>query len=135
VRVETANKYSKDVAGGKGTYLSFHSNAFNSTVRGFNLFYHPKSSRGKKLATELVTDIQNVFVKHGSKSPQPLREGYMNAEKTAIYYVLEATAMPSLLFEFGFFDNFEDASLIFSDEFQCELAQELVNSLSKATLY
>jgi N-acetylmuramoyl-L-alanine amidase len=59
----------------------------------------------------------------------------MNAEKTAIYYVLEATAMPSLLFEFGFFDNFEDASLIFSDEFQCELAQELVNSLSKATLY
>ena len=135
-RVETANTYSKDVAGGKGIYLSFHSNASGvGTARGFNLFYHPKSSRGKKLANELVADIQNVFVKHGSKSPQPLREGYMNAQKTAIYYVLEATSMPSLLFEFGFFDNYEDASLIFTDEFQCELAQQLVNSLSKATLY
>jgi N-acetylmuramoyl-L-alanine amidase len=134
-RVETANNYSKDVAGGKGIYLSFHSNAANSKARGFNLFYHPKSSRGKKLATELVTDIQSVFVKHGSKSTLPLREGYMNGKWTAIYYVLEATAMPSLLFEFGFFDNFEDATLLFSEEFQCELAQELVNSLSKATLY
>lgn len=134
-RVETANTYYKDVSKGKGIYLSFHSNAANGKARGFNLFHHPKSTRGKKLATEIVQDLQNVFVKHGSKSSQPLREGYMNAEKTAIYYVLEATSMPSLLFEFGFFDNIEDAKLIYSEEFQCELAQELVNCLFKATLY
>lgn len=134
-RVETANKYSKDIAGGKGIYLSFHSNAANSKARGFNIFYHPKSPRGKKLATELVNDLQNVFVKHGSKSPQPLREGYMDAQKIAIYYVLEATLMPSILFEFGFFDNYEDATLLMSEDFQCELAHELLNSLNKATLY
>jgi N-acetylmuramoyl-L-alanine amidase len=135
-RVENANIYSKEVVGGKGVYLSFHSNASGAgTARGFNLFYHPKSPKGKKLATEIVADIQSVFVKQGSKSYQPLREGYMDEKKEDIYYVLEATTMPSLLFEFGFFDNYEDASLIFTEAFQCDLALQLVNTLSKATLY
>jgi N-acetylmuramoyl-L-alanine amidase len=126
-RVELANQMFTQF--GQGIYLSFHSNAANSKARGFNLFYHPNSKKGKDIAQAIVLPIQNTFIKHGSKSPQPLRQGYMNAEKTAIFYVLEATKSPALLFEFGFFDNYEDATLLMKQEFIDELAGVVVNSL------
>jgi N-acetylmuramoyl-L-alanine amidase len=133
-RVQIANKYWTDITGRSGTYLSFHSNAFNSNVRGFNIFYHPFSTKGKELATGIVNPIHKLFVDNGSVSPQPLREGWMDAAKTQIYYVLEATKMPALLFEFGFFDNFQDASLIISDQFQCDLALTVIKALEKTNL-
>ena len=128
-RVEIANDaFSR--FGNDGIYLSFHSNASGvGTARGFNLFYHPNSAKGKALATKIVHPIQNVFIKSGSISPFPLRDGYMNAEKTAIFYVLQATKPVSLLFEFGFFDNYEDAKMLFNEEFQENLAFELAKTL------
>jgi N-acetylmuramoyl-L-alanine amidase len=134
-RVEIANESYKKF-GNEGTYLSFHSNASGvPNVRGFNIFFHPMSKNGKEVAIKLVNPIQNLFIKYGSESRYPLREGYMNAEKTQIYYVLEATSMPSVLFEFGFFDNLEDAKLIFQDSFQEELAEVLVQALLSSNLF
>jgi N-acetylmuramoyl-L-alanine amidase len=134
-RVETANKYFDEIAGKTGTYLSFHSNAFKSVNRGFNVFYHPYSERGKRIATKIVKPIQQVFIDNGSVSPQPLREGWMDAAKTQIFYVLEATKMPSILFEFGFFDQIDDAKMLFSDKFQCDLALKVIESLQTADLW
>lgn len=133
-RVDMANKMFEKLDK-SGTYLSFHSNAFNGTVRGFNLFYHPHSPKGKSIAESIVKNVNQVFINAGSINRNPLREGYFNQEKTAFFYVLQATDMPALLFEFGFFDNAEDAKMLFSTEFQTKLATELVNSLSNATLY
>jgi N-acetylmuramoyl-L-alanine amidase len=133
-RVDIANKVSEKF-NNEGTYLSFHSNAANSKARGFNLFYHPNSNKGKNIATAIVKNINDLFIANGSVNKFPLREGYMNVEKTAIFYVLAATNMPSLLFEFGFFDNLQDAKLIFDIEFQDKLAEILVNSLSTAELF
>jgi N-acetylmuramoyl-L-alanine amidase len=133
-RVENANIYSKEVVGGKGIYLSFHSNAFNTKNRGFHLFHHPNSKAGKQIGLQLVSPLNKVFKDRGSVSVNALREGWMDAKKTQIFYVLEATSMPALLFEFGFFDNLEDAKMLFDEQFQCDLALELLNSLLEAKL-
>lgn len=129
VRVETANDYWKNVTGA-GVYLSFHSNAFRSTNRGFNVFYHPNSRTGKQIASAIAEPINDLFIQSGSVNNNPLREGWINKAKNQIYYVLEATVMPAVLFEFGFFDNLEDARLIFDDCFQKQLAEKVVVSLN-----
>jgi N-acetylmuramoyl-L-alanine amidase len=59
----------------------------------------------------------------------------MDAAKTQIFYVLEATKMPSILFEFGFFDQIDDAKMLFSDKFQCNLALKVIESLETADLW
>ena len=133
-RVELANN-TYNVFNKQGTYLSFHSNAFKSTNRGFHLFYHPFSSRGKSIASKIVNPVNELFVDYDSISVNPLREGWMDANKTQIYYVLEATKMPSLLFEFGFFDNFDDAEMLFSEDFQYDLAVRLTDELLEAELF
>jgi N-acetylmuramoyl-L-alanine amidase len=127
-RVELANESYKKHK--EGTYLSFHSNASNSTARGFYLFHHPQSKAGKQMASGIVQNINSVFTSHGSISSRPLREGYMN-EKKDIYYVLQATNMPALLFEFGFFDNFYDATMLMDKAFIFELAATVAIELHK----
>jgi N-acetylmuramoyl-L-alanine amidase len=105
----------------QGTYLSFHSNAFNSNARGFNLFHHPNSTKGKELAQAICPDIQKVFVENGSVSKFPVRADN--------FYVLRETKMTSLLFEFGFFDNEDDANLLMDKSFVFDVAYSLLNSL------
>jgi N-acetylmuramoyl-L-alanine amidase len=134
VRTDTANKYYNEVAQKKGLYLSFHSNAFKSTNRGFYLFYHPNSARGLQIGSAIVNPINDLFVRNGSVSVNPLREGWMDANKTQIYHVLSATNMPALLFEFGFFDNLQDAEMIFDKEFQNELAATILAEFIKIDL-
>jgi N-acetylmuramoyl-L-alanine amidase len=42
--------------------------------------------------------------------------------------------MPALLFEFGFFDNLQDAEMIFDKEFQNELAATILAEFIKIDL-
>ena len=134
IRTNIANRYHADIAQNKGLYLSFHSNAFNSTNRGFHVFHHPNSVKGLQLGKGIVNGINDLFVKNGSVSVNPLREGWMDAKKTQIFHVLSATNMPALLFEFGFFDNLQDAKMIFDEQFQTDLAWAVIKQLEKQDL-
>ena len=65
--------------------------------------------------------IQKVFVENGSVSKFPVRADN--------FYVLRETKMTSLLFEFGFFDNEDDANLLMDKSFVFDVAYSLLNSL------
>lgn len=82
-------------------YLSFHHNAsINHNARGFEMYiYNKASDKTKYIATNIHESIKQV-----------LKDYYIpdRGIKSANFYELKKTAMPSVLFEVCFFDNEKD---------------------------
>lgn len=132
VRTTFANQTAKTLEV-ESLYFSFHSNAAadadkdgNGDARGVRVFHHPNSTRGKELTIELGYPLAKVFEQYGSIGDNYVREGWLDKSKGQIYHVLEATDMPAVLFELGFFDNRQDAELLVNAEFVSDMIAALV---------
>lgn len=121
-RVNFANHYYNEV-NSKSVFISFHSNAFQSTNRGFQAYHYPNSTAGKALAEAVIATTQKTFLDYGSNFPYPLK----NAE----FAVLRGTIAPAILLELGFFDNLSDANLLFSNGFRVDIVNSIVEGLDK----
>jgi N-acetylmuramoyl-L-alanine amidase len=122
IRTSLANNTATQL-GAKSIYISFHSNAFNGTVRGFNVFHYPSSVKGKIIADEIGKLCGPYCTLWGSNSPNPVR--------TENFHVLRETNMPSVLLETLFFDNSDDADLLMSKYFRNGLIECLIDSIDK----
>lgn len=126
-RVDTANIYHNSI--NKGIYVSIHANASPSATagkaRGFEIF----TSIGNTASDPIVTSIFNEVKKN---LPQLIfRTDFKDGDpdKEAAFFVLTQTKMPAVLLECGFFDNFEDASLLFQDNTQNLFAKSIVDGI------
>jgi len=115
VRTSTANKAKAHL------YVSVHANACGAgelnAVRGIETFHMAGSVQSQKAA--------QVLHKHligGTKLPD-------RGVKTANFYVLRETNMPSVLVECGFMTNIEDAYLLKSEVYRAECALELAQGI------
>jgi N-acetylmuramoyl-L-alanine amidase len=52
-RTHLANTISNEL-GAESLYISFHSNAYNGTARGWCIFHHPTSTKGKALCEDIA---------------------------------------------------------------------------------
>lgn len=92
--------------------LEIHSNAFNTKARGFEVFTSKGKTNSDKYAEHLFQGIK-------SKIPQmPLRYDLSDGDhdKEAKLWMTGETDCPTILPEFGFFDNAEDILLIMDPE-------------------
>jgi N-acetylmuramoyl-L-alanine amidase len=98
----------------KGIYISNHSNASGSHLaKGFEIY----TSRGKTKSDE-IADIHwnNVKDLLGDRIRYRSDRSDGDHDREASFFVLTKTAMPAILIEHLFFDNFDDASLLMDDE-------------------
>lgn len=96
-------------------FVSIHINsAVNIEANGFEVYHHPKSYNGERLATLLHNAVLPVssLKDRGVKTNGGL-------------YVLRTTKVPSVLVELGFISNVEDASLLKDDKWREKVVEAL----------
>lgn len=124
-RVDMANWYHRNYK--EGVFVSSHANAsINNLARGFEVYTTPGVTRSDSLAELLYNQVESLL---GNKIR--LRPNLMDGDKDkeARFFVLRKTAMPAILIEHLFFDNFEDAKLLFDEEVQELFAEAQVRAI------
>ncbi|MDI6821552.1 MAG: N-acetylmuramoyl-L-alanine amidase [Actinomycetota bacterium] len=114
-RCDIANNNRADI------FVSVHHNAATvSTARGTEVLYYTYSSRGKKLAECIQSELIKAIGTrdHGIKPRDDL-------------YVLKHTVMPAVITEAAFLSNPEDAGLLKQDSFRQKIAQGICNGVVK----
>lgn len=126
-RVDMANWYHKNFK--KGIYISNHANASSShRARGFEVYTTPGKTKSDKVAEiywDEVKDVLDNRIKYRSDKSDG------DHDKEARFFVLKNTAMPAILVEHLFFDNFEDAKLLIDDEIIERFAEAQVRAIIK----
>lgn len=111
-RTDIANMLDADL------FVSVHANSFTgNSISGIETFYFADDRQGKTLAqflqSELIDELK--MIDRGAKS--------------ANYYVLKHTNMPSALVETGFLSNPSDAAKLVTEQYQDQVAKALFKGL------
>ena len=85
-------------------HIALHSNGFNGTIQGAEIFHNKGSVKGKKLATDIYKYIESITltIDRGVKESSTLGE-------------LKYTIAPAVIIEVGFHDNIKDANWIINN--------------------
>lgn len=99
---------------GADLVVSVHMNAFSSrSSRGAQVFYGIKNERGQVLA-EKVQDSLHNSISYAKALP-----------KKGDFYILNCTALPGVLVEFGFLSNLEEEKLLVSESYRKAMCQSV----------
>ena len=102
--------------------LSIHQNAlaFNSSIRGAQVFYSKGKEKDKELALIMQNSLNAVYQKYGVK-PRNAMVGE--------YYMLECTVAPSFIVECGFLSSPNDEKLLLQDVHKKQIANAIFASV------
>ena len=129
-RVDMANWYNKNYK--KGLFISNHSNASGSgRARGFEIYTTRGKTKSDKVATLHYENVQDLMGDRIKYRPERSKDGDPDREKN--FFVIKNTAMPAILIEHLFFDNFDDASLLMNDEIVERFAEAQVRTAIQAS--
>jgi N-acetylmuramoyl-L-alanine amidase len=101
-------------------FVSIHANALSMSrpdVNGVETFYDASSSAGRQLAQSIQSNIINET---------NMRD---RGIKTARFYVITQTSMPSVLVEVGFVTGREDAALLSDAAFRTRMAEAIARGI------
>jgi len=109
--------------------LSIHANASpQHTARGWEVYSSPGHDQSDHLA-ELLYDEMEVALKGKLMMRPDKTDG--DHDKEAQFYVLRRSAMPFILSENGFFDDYDDAVQLIDPAFQQLLAEAHYHALMR----
>lgn len=114
LRVEKANKDYLNTHDKKAIYISIHSNAANTTARGWSVWTSKGNTKSDVIADKLHEITKDLMP--DIKMRQDTSDGDKDYEDN--FQVLKSTKMPAILIEFLFFDNYEDACLLMDKDVQ-----------------
>jgi N-acetylmuramoyl-L-alanine amidase len=124
-RVETANEmFDNDKS---CIFVSIHGNAFNTNAKGFEVFTSKGLTRSDAIAEVFAEKMSAMFPDKVMR--WDLTDG--DKDKEANFYLLRKTDMPAILTENFFFDRYEEALLMTSEEGQDKIAQAHVDAILK----
>ena len=101
-------------------FISIHCNAFSTpSSNGMETYYYTNSGMGRRLAKLINEELER-------------RGGLFNrGVKSANFYVLKHTSMPSTLLELGFITNPREEQLLADDGYQQQLAEAIVAGINR----
>ncbi|MCQ6559354.1 N-acetylmuramoyl-L-alanine amidase [Paenibacillus mendelii] len=105
---------------GANLFVSVHANAFTGmwgSAKGVETYCYPGSKTGRAFAA--------VLHKHLIEHTYQVNRGVREAD----FAVLRRTNMPAALVEAAFMDNLEEATLLVSDAFRSECAEEIARGV------
>lgn len=124
-RVDQANWYHRNYK--RGVFISSHANASpQHNARGLEVY----TSRGRTKADSLATLYwDNAKELLGTRVNFRADRSDGDNDKEANFYVLKNTAMPAILIEHLFFDNYQDAILMMDDAMVERFAEAQVRTV------
>ena len=129
-RVRRTNLYSKGFD--HALFISNHANASpTGKARGFEVYTSPGQKISDKVATDLVQQVKKLIGKKITNYRTDTRDG--DEDKEANFFVLKCD-IPSILVEWLFFDNYQDALLLVDEELVNLMAQAEVNAICNHAL-
>lgn len=123
-RVETANWYHRNFK--EGIFISNHSNASGGVARGYEVYTSRGTTQSDKLADLQFNNVKELLGTRITLRPEAT-DG--DQDREAGFYVLVNTVMPAILNEHLFFDNYEDATLLMSDDIVDLFAEAQVRTI------
>lgn len=115
-RVRVANRYPAS----ETIFISIHNNAFNSEVRGFEIYTTRGVTKSDALAESIANAVEPFYDDLKLKLRYDTSDG--DKDKEAEFYVLKRTNCPAVLIECLFFDNTEDYKRLKDPEFVKDLS-------------
>lgn len=107
-------------------FISLHFNALNGKAKGVEVFTYRYGSADSKLLAHKIYNEIRWTQRNYKRTPF-----YWRGEKTAGFYVLKYTNMPSVLVEMAFIDNDEEAKEILTLEWQNKMVEALAQGIKK----
>ncbi len=102
--------------------VSIHQNSYHEEgVAGPQVFYYTTSTQGQQLATI----IQNELIEQ--LAPEKKR----TAKPNDSYYLLKKAICPIVIVECGFLSNWNEATLLVTEEYQQKIAQAVADGIEK----
>ncbi len=93
--------------------ISIHQNSFaQEAVKGAQVFYHSRSTEGKRLAEILQKQLKDSIKD----------DNHRKAKSNTNYYMLKHTECPLVIVECGYLSNYQEADLLIEEEYQNEMA-------------
>lgn len=127
-RVDLANWYHKNYK--KGLFISNHANASSSgRARGFEVYTTRGKTKSDQVATLHYKNVQDLL---GDRIKYRPERSDGDVDREANFFVIKNTAMPAILVEHLFFDNFDDATLLVDDEIIERFAEAQVRTVIEA---
>lgn len=105
---ERVRKANNSANKSQALFLSLHNNAGGG--QGTEIFTSIRATLSDKYAESIFDSLKKLFPNRILRTDT--RDG--DSDKEENFYVLKHTSMPALLFEFGFFDRWEDYVLLSS---------------------
>lgn len=121
-RTNLANNIASDLQA-ESIYISFHSNAFNGSARGWSIFHHPNSSKGREICENIAIEVLPLCADYAVPERPPIH--------AQAFHVLTYTNMPAVLLENLFFDNDEDAELLTDATFCINLCSRILRGIER----
>lgn len=107
-RVEMINESNADLA------VSIHQNSFTEeSSKGAQVFYHPESEAGEKLALLIQEKIKQSVDD----------DNHRQAKSNDSYYMLKKTTCPIVIVECGFLSNYAESALLNEEAYQKKIAE------------
>lgn len=132
-RVRLANSYAKSRKGEQHIFISVHNNAsMSQAARGSEVFTSPGQTKSDIWAAKYMQNLLDLIGIHGLSGviiPRMDKFSDGDEDKEAKFFVLTQTSMPAFLIECLFFDNIDDARLIFNPLIQSIFAQAVVETI------
>jgi N-acetylmuramoyl-L-alanine amidase len=111
-RVNLANWYHRNYK--RGLFISNHANASGSgQARGFEVYTSPGTTTSDRIADYHWNNVKDLL---GNRIRYRTDSSDGDHDREARFFVLVKTAMPAMLVEHLFFDNYDDARMLFDDE-------------------
>lgn len=130
IRINKAKTIKNKYLHNNNLFLSLHANAASiNKAKGMEIF----TLIGKSHSDEVATNIFNSLAKIGWRMRKDTTDG--DPDKEAKFYVLrkgEEAKFDSVLIEYGFFTNEEEAKLMMEPEIQKQLAILTVEGILKS---
>lgn len=100
--------------------VSIHQNSFTQeSSHGAQVFYHPESEEGKKLALVMQKTIKEMI---GD-------DNHREAKSNDSYYILRKTEGLVIIIECGFLSNYKEAELLITEDYQNKMAEAICAGL------
>lgn len=102
--------------------VSIHQNSFTQeSSHGAQVFYHPQSEEGKKLALVMQETIKEMIAD----------DNHREAKSNDSYYILRKTEGLVIIIECGFLSNYKEAELLITEDYQNKMAEAICAGLVK----